>query len=128
MTPAAADSTNPYDALERLFHEPKRLAIVSALCAVGSEGMTFAELKDECELTDGNLSRHLKTLDEAGVVTVRKSFVGAKPRTTVFVSSAGRDRFIEYLDSLERVLNQAIEAARPGQSESSVPLAKPARC
>ena len=47
-----------FDALERVFHEPSRMAILSALCTVRG-GMPFTELRDRCGLTDGNLSRHL---------------------------------------------------------------------
>ncbi len=97
------------DILERLFHEPSRLAIMSALCAA-EDGLTFGELKDTCDLTDGNLSRHLKALEEAGAVRIDKAFVGAKPRTTVRLTAAGLDRFREYLDALEEVLEKARHA------------------
>ena len=55
---------NPYEALERIFHEPSRLAIMSELCAV-HQGLAFNELKERCGLTDGNLSRHLAALEKA---------------------------------------------------------------
>ncbi|MBN1675706.1 MAG: transcriptional regulator [Kiritimatiellae bacterium] len=100
---------NPYDALEKIFHEPNRLAIVSALCAADG-GLSFTELKDECGLTDGNLNRHLKVLQDSGVVRIRKSFVDAKPRTTVQLSDKGIQRFNLYLEALSDVLNKA-EAA-----------------
>ncbi len=108
---------NPYAALSRLFHEPSRLAIISALCAA-AEGMTFNELKEECELTDGNLSRHLKTLEDAGIVRLRKRFVKAKPQTTVYLAESGRERFLEYLQTLEEVLRKAAEAMEPARGES----------
>jgi DNA-binding transcriptional ArsR family regulator len=101
-----ADGATDFDALERLFHEPNRLAIMSALCAADG-GLTFNELKDACVLTDGNLNRHLKALEEAGAVRVEKTFVGVKPRTTVFLSDRGLTRFREYLDALEAVLDRA---------------------
>jgi len=104
-------SSNPYAALERLFHEPNRLAIMSALCSAVN-GLSFKELKEDCELTDGNLSRHLKTLQEALAVRIEKSFVGARPRTTVFLSDTGRDKFLSYLTALEEVLKRAAVAAR----------------
>lgn len=68
------------------------------------KGLTFAELKQECELIDGNLSRHLKALEEAGAVMAPKAFVGAKPRTTVFLSARGRAGFLDYRQALEKVL------------------------
>lgn len=97
------------DALERLFHEPSRLAIMSSLCAA-ERGLPFGELKTACALTDGNLSRHLKALEDAGAVKIEKSFVGARPRTTIRLSREGLKRFREYLDALESVLEQARRA------------------
>ncbi len=97
---------NPYDRLERLFHEPKRLAIISLLIA-SMKGMTFADLKKGCDMTDGNLSRHLKTLSEKKIIEIKKAFVGARPQTTVEITSVGRKRFIEYLEALEQVLEKA---------------------
>jgi DNA-binding transcriptional ArsR family regulator len=105
-----AKHENPYIALKQIFHEPNRLAIVSALCGA-VEGLTFNELKEECNLTDGNLSRHLKALEDAGIVKIEKTFVGAKPRTTVFLMDHGRESFLEYLQALEQVLRKAAESA-----------------
>ena len=104
-------SDNPYAELERVFHEPNRLAIVSLLVGA-AQGMTFGELKRECRLTDGNLSRHLKTLEEAGAVRIEKTFVGRRPRTQVFLSDKGREGFLRYLDALEAVLQTAAANAR----------------
>ena len=56
--PHRSDRDNPFEALERIFHEPSRMAIMSALCAADG-GLTFNELKERCALTDGNLNRHL---------------------------------------------------------------------
>lgn len=103
------NKTNPYEALKRVFHEPHRLAIMSDLCGA-VEGRSFNELKEECGLTDGNLSRHLKALEETGAIKIKKSFVGSRPRTTVFASEAGREGFLEYLKALEEVLSRAAES------------------
>jgi len=100
---------NPYAELKQIFHEPNRLAIISALCNA-DDGLTFVELKDECNLTDGNLSRHLKALELAKAIRIKKSFAGSRPQTTIFLSDRGRDRFIEYLQALEEVLNKAAES------------------
>jgi len=102
---------NLYAALERLFHEPARLGLMSLLCAE-AEGVSFNDLKRELQLTDGNLSRHLKTLEDAGAVRIDKTLVGAKPRTVVPVTAAGRRQFVEYLQTLEAVLAQAADAVR----------------
>ncbi|MFQ5753139.1 MAG: transcriptional regulator, partial [bacterium] len=72
---------NIYAGLKRTFHEPSRLAIISVLCRE-VDGITFNELKEECELTFGNLSSHLKTLQEAGIIAIKKFFVNKKPCTT----------------------------------------------
>ena len=94
------------DAIERVFHEPNRMAILSVLCAA-REGMPFTELRDRCGLTDGNLSRHVKTLEDEGIVRCTKAFVNSKPRTTVFLTASGAKRFQAYLDALTAVLKQA---------------------
>jgi DNA-binding transcriptional ArsR family regulator len=115
MTPASQPGT---DALERIFHEPNRLAIMSAVCAADpADGVSFSELKTACALTDGNLNRHLKALKEAGAVRIEKRFVASKPRTTVHLTALGLRRFQEYLDALADVLHnarEALPAAAPG--------------
>jgi DNA-binding transcriptional ArsR family regulator len=112
---------NIADVLERIFHEPNRLAIMSALCG-SRAGLTFNELKDVCRLTDGNLNRHLKVLEEAGVVRVTKEFVKAKPRTTLHLSDVGLERFNQYLSALSEV----VERARRAMPESATSVAGPA--
>jgi len=122
------ESHYPYEALERIFHEPNRLAIMSALCR-SPHGLVFNDLKEECRLTDGNLSRHLKALEEAGAVTIKKSFVGVKPQTTAHLSPKGRQQFLDYLKALEEVLKQAARAAGPARRQARLPggLKKPTR-
>lgn len=115
-----AESTNPYERLERLFHEPNRLAIMSAVCGA-PEGLTFTEIKEICDLTDGNLSRHLKVLDEAGAVQITKMFVDNKPRTTVIVSNDGLESFVGYLRALEDVLKSAEQSLGPARTRLSDP-------
>jgi DNA-binding MarR family transcriptional regulator len=100
---------HPYGALQRVFHEPNRLAIMSALGGAVN-GLSFRELRDQCRLTDGNLNRHLKTLEEASAVRIHKRFVGARPRTTVHLTDAGRQEFVAYLQALEEVFLRAAEA------------------
>lgn len=113
---------NPFDGLTRLFHEPKRLAIVSVLCA-RAEVVIFTDLRQECETTDGNLSRHLRTLEEAGVIRISKTFVGLKPQTSVELTPGGRKRFMAYLQSLEEVLKRAENALSAGPSVAGIGLA-----
>ena len=118
MSPA-----DPYDALDRVFHEPSRLAIVSALCAA-DEGVAFTELRDACRLTDGNLNRHVKTLEGEGIVRCTKAFVNNKPRTTVMLTASGTQRFQAYLDTLTAVLKQAKTAMAAEKKTMSFRLSR----
>jgi len=110
---------NPYSALKRIYHEPSRLAIMSALCR-SSSGLTFNQLKIECDLTDGNLSSHLKMLEESTVISIAKTFRGSKPLTTIVLTDSGRENFIYYLKALEEVLMKAAEAVR--SEDEGIPL------
>jgi DNA-binding HxlR family transcriptional regulator len=94
------------------------LAITSVLCA-SEKGLSFNELKTACKLTDGNLNRHLKVLQQAGAVEIRKSFVADKPRTTIMLSKSGLDRFSEYLGALAEILENARKAL-PAEKKKSV--------
>ena len=114
---------NKFHALKKVFHEPSRLAILSALC-VATNGLSFGELKEACALTDGNLSRHLKALKECAVVRIEKAFINDKPRTTVFISQEGLAQFQEYLDALESVLEQARESLPVAKKDPIVPGAE----
>jgi DNA-binding transcriptional ArsR family regulator len=98
-----------WNELERSIHEPARLALVTTLCAAEA-GLGFQELKIECGLTDGNLSRHLKVLETAGIVRVDKAGRGRSSRTRVVMTAAGQDAFMSYLHSLEKLLQGAMPA------------------
>jgi DNA-binding transcriptional ArsR family regulator len=98
-----------YDGLDRVLHEKARLGILTALVS-RQEATPFTELSRLCALTDGNLSRHLDVLTEAGLVEVHKGFEGRRPLTTCRITALGRKRFREYLTQLERVLRDAAEA------------------
>ena len=101
---------SPYASLDRIFHEPNRLAILSTLLGA-ARAVSFAEIKEACNLTDGNLSRHLKALEEAGVISIDKRFVGSRPKTTARLSSRGRQKFLQYLEALEKVIAEAAARA-----------------
>jgi DNA-binding transcriptional ArsR family regulator len=96
-----------YEGIDRVIHEKARLSIVASLAA-HADGLLFNDLKDLCTLTDGNLSRHLGVLQEAGVVEVKKSFKGNRPQTWCKLSASGRKRFVEYVAELERVVSDAV--------------------
>ena len=98
----------PPDKIDAIIHERVRLAIVSAL-AVAAE-MSFNELKTTLSLTDGNLSAHSRTLEDAGYIKIRKRFEGRRPLTTMRLSRKGRQAFGRYLDTLKRIVEQASES------------------
>jgi DNA-binding MarR family transcriptional regulator len=95
-----------YEGLERLLHERSRLGILSSLAA-HTGGLIFNDLKLLCSLTDGNLSRQIQILEEAGFVEVIKSVHQNRPRTLCRLTPVGRKRFVEYLAELERVVRDA---------------------
>ncbi|HVU86290.1 MAG TPA: transcriptional regulator [Pirellulales bacterium] len=109
-----------YQGLERVLHEKARLGIMTSL-VTRPEGLLFNELKRLCELTDGNLSRHLDTLREAGLVELWKGFENKRPQTLCRLSRAGRDRFLKYLAELERVVHDAQHSAEHKPAPSSLP-------
>jgi DNA-binding MarR family transcriptional regulator len=90
--------------LDPVLHERGRLAITSVLAAVDS--LTFTELRDQLEMTDGNLSVHLQKLEEKGYVAIAKSFVGRRPQTACRLTGLGRRAFARYLDHLEALVQQ----------------------
>ena len=98
------------DELDPTLHERARLAIVSMLAPI--DGLTFTELRDGLEMTDGNLSVHLQKLEEKGYVVIDKSFVGRRPQTTVRLTRVGRRALTRYLDHLEAIVQQG--RGRPG--------------
>jgi DNA-binding transcriptional ArsR family regulator len=106
------DSKAPfsYEGLDRAIHEKARLGMLTSLMA-HPKGLAFADLKKLCGLTDGNLSRHLQVLQEAGLVEIIKGYEGKRPHTTCRLTTRGRQRFLDYLAVLERVVRDAAEAA-----------------
>lgn len=106
-----ADAPFAYDGLDRVIHEKARLGVLTSL--VGHrKGLAFADLKQLCGLTDGNLSRHLQVLQESGLVEITKGYQSNRPHTTCRLTPSGRHRFLEYLTVLERVVRDAAMAAR----------------
>jgi len=98
-------NAKPFLQLNRVIHEKGRLPIVSLLAA--SPELTFTELRDALGMTDGNLSVHIKTLQEAGFVAVTKSYRNQRPLTTCALTAEGRKAFSEYIDLLEQIVKQA---------------------
>ncbi len=108
---ASAEGRFAYEGLDRVIHERARLGVLTSL--VGHpKGLVFGDLKQLCGLTDGNLSRHLQVLQEAGFVEISKSFEQNRPQTVCRISAVGRDRYLEYLAVLEQVVRDAAAAAK----------------
>ncbi len=96
------------DDFDAVIHERVRLSIVAALAV--SPQLSFGELKSMLELTDGNLSAHSRTLEEAGYITVEKSFRGRRPYTAMSLTSKGRKAFERYLETLRQIVDQGKRA------------------
>jgi DNA-binding HxlR family transcriptional regulator len=106
-----------YEGLERAIHEKARLGILTSLLT-RRDGLLFTELKELCSLTDGNLNRHLKVLQEEGLVDVWKGSQKGKPQTLCRVTPEGRRRFLEYVAVLEQVVSDAAAASQTATSKS----------
>ncbi len=87
--------------VDRLVHEPGRLAILTVLSSVKDADFIF--LQRTTGLTKGNLSSHLSKLEDAGLVTIEKAFVRRKPRTTIALTATGRRRIADHWERLERL-------------------------
>jgi DNA-binding MarR family transcriptional regulator len=95
----------PFLQLDRVIHEKGRLAIMSLLAA--SAELSFTELRDTLNMTDGNLTTHIRTLQEAGYIAVAKSYQNNRPLTTCSLTAAGRKAFAAYIALLETIVEQA---------------------
>ena len=90
--------------LDRLIHERLRLGIISALAA--NESLTFSDLKNLMNTTDGNLSVHARKLEDAGYISVSKFFEGRLPKTEYKLTAAGRSALENYLSHMESLIKQ----------------------
>jgi DNA-binding HxlR family transcriptional regulator len=111
-----------YEGLDRVMHEKARLGIMTSLMS-HAKGLAFGDFKGLCGLTDRNLSRHLQTLEEAGLVEIIKTFERKRPLTTCRLTAAGRKRFLDYIEVLEQVVRDAAEAT--GQASTGRGRLKP---
>ena len=104
---------------DELIHAPTRLSIVALLAA--SEWADFKFIRDSLELSDSALSKQLSTLESAGYVQIRKSFVGKRPRTSASLSPAGRQAFEQHVAALQQIV------ARSQQNDDARSAAEAAR-
>jgi len=99
-----------YEGLDRVIHERARLSVLTSLLT-HPKGVAFGDLKELCSLTDGNLSRHLRVLEEAGLVEIAKGHERNRPLTVCRITMVGRKRYLEYLSTLEQVVRDAAKGA-----------------
>jgi DNA-binding MarR family transcriptional regulator len=111
-----------YEGLDRVLHEKARLGVLTSLVTHGG-GLLFGDLRELCGLTDGNLSRHLEVLHQAGLIEIWKGFGGRRPQTLCRLTPKGRRRFVEYLQQLAQVVKDALPRAtrRPARVPAPPP-------
>ncbi|MGD8451904.1 MAG: transcriptional regulator [Phycisphaerae bacterium] len=89
--------------LDKVLHEPARLSVVACLAVVQQADFVF--LQSQTGMTGGNLSSHLRKLEEAGYITIKKSFEDARPKTTLMLTKTGRTALEAYLKTLSALLS-----------------------
>ncbi len=109
-----------YEGLDRVIHERARLSVLTSLIT-NPKGLTFNDLKQLCNLTDGNLSRHLSVLEKGAMVEIVKGHERNRPRTVCRITASGRKRYLEYLSTLEQVVR---DAAKVTKDEPAVSLGR----
>ncbi len=116
-----------YEGLDRVIHERARLSVLTSLIT-NPKGLPFNDLKQLCALTDGNLSRHLSVLEEAKMVEIIRGHDRNRPQTICRISASGRKRYLEYLTTLEQVVRDAADGAKPDTANAvMLPDFKPSR-
>jgi DNA-binding MarR family transcriptional regulator len=102
-----SNETNPFDhaQIDDVIHGRLRLGIMAYLSTVSPA--IFGELKDKVGATDGNLSTHLRKLEDAGYVRQEKRFVGRRPQTRVFLTDAGREAWLIWIDRMQGLMRAA---------------------
>lgn len=116
-----------YEGLDRVIHERARLSVLTSLIS-NPHGLTFNDLKQLCALTDGNLSRHLRVLEEARLVEIVKGHDQNRPQTLCRITGSGRKRYLEYLTTLEQVVRDAAKGAKANAtSTDALPGLRPSK-
>jgi predicted ArsR family transcriptional regulator len=105
-----------YQGLDRVIHERARLSVLTSLITHPG-GLSFVELKQLCDLTDGNLARHLQVLEEDGMVRLSKEADSGRTQTTARITASGRKRYLEYLTILEQVVRDAATLSHEGEED-----------
>ncbi len=103
MKPGTQDAIDNVLAIDRLVHEPARLAILTVLAS--AQQVEFGFLETICRLSKGNLSSHLSKLEAGGLVAIDKSFRGKRPLTQASITPAGRDALQRYRSQIAALMN-----------------------
>ena len=112
-----------YEGLDRVIHERARLSILTSLIT-NPRGLTFNDLKQLCALTDGNLSRHLRVLEQDNMVAIEKGHERNRPLTLCRITPEGRKRYLQYLSTLEQVVRDAEKGTKAQHALSIGDLAE----
>ncbi len=103
LTKVEKAAENISNELDKIIHERMRLGIISALAA--NEKLSFTDLKNLLNTTDGNISVHARKLEDAGYLECLKSFNGRVPLTEYKITNAGREALNRYLNHMEALIN-----------------------
>ena len=107
-------------AINEVIHQTARLRIMAVLATLPPEmQVTFNSMKDTLELTDGNLGAHLHKLEDAGYITITKTFVRNKPQTYIAITGEGRQAFSEHSAALREILESNHQIGDNGTREKS---------
>ncbi len=107
-----------YPNLDLVIHERARLSMMTSLVA-HPKGLRFSDLKRLCNLTDGNLSRHLQLLASENLVAISKNYEDSRPQTWCRLTAEGKRRYVRYLSVLEQIVEDS--AARNKSADALFP-------
>ena len=115
-----------YEGLDRVIHERARLSVLTSL-VTNPKGLAFGDLKQLCSLTDGNLSRHLRVLEEGKMVEIVKKQDRNRSLTLCRITASGRARYVEYLSTLEQVVRDAARGTKEASASTTAHSLPPSR-
>jgi DNA-binding MarR family transcriptional regulator len=115
----AGEGRFAYEGLDRTIHERARLSVLTSL-VTHPKGLAFNDLKQLCALTDGNLSRHLKVLEQEKIVEIVKGHERNRSLTVCRITASGRKRYLDYLTTLEQVVKDAAKGTKEDPASTAV--------
>jgi DNA-binding transcriptional ArsR family regulator len=123
---ARSEGRFAYEGLDRVIHERARLSVLTSL-VTNPKGLAFGDLKQLCSLTDGNLSRHLRVLEEGKMVEIVKKQDRSRSLTLCRITASGRARYVEYLSTLEQVVRDAARGTKEAPASTTANSLTPSR-